>query len=57
MRTIIISDGKGNEVALPSIAKAARELGVCESILHKRIKDGNWLHRKNGGVPVKVRVI
>ena len=55
-KTVTIYDGKGNEVSLPSIAKAAKELGVCESILHKRIRDGHWIHRKNGEVPVRVRV-
>ena len=53
-RTVTIYDGKGREVTLPSIARAAKELGVCESMLYKRIKDGLWLHRKNGD-PVKVR--
>jgi len=53
-RTVTIHDGKGREVVFPSIARASRELGVCESMLYKRIKDGLWLHRKNGD-PVKVR--
>lgn len=55
-RTVTIYDGKGNEVVFPSIARASKELGVCESILHKRIRDGHWIHRKEGGVPIKVRV-
>ena len=52
---VTIYDGKGNEVDFPTIKRASQELGVNESILQKRLKDGNWIHRKNGGVPIRIK--
>lgn len=54
MRTITISDGRGREITMPSVARASREMGVPASTLRNRLKDGNWIHR-DGYVPVRVR--
>jgi len=53
-KKVIVSDRKGTEITMPSIAKTAREMKVSESFLHHRIKDGYWIHR-DGYVPVRVR--
>ena len=53
-RKVIVYDRKGTEIIMPSIARTAREMGVSESFLQKRIKDGFWIHR-DGYVPVRVR--
>ena len=52
---VTIYDGKGNEVDFPSIKRASQELGVNETVLQKRLKDGHWIHRKNGLAPLRIK--
>ena len=54
-KPITIYDRRGREIEMPSIKKAAREMGVSENLLRRRINDGLWIHRE-GYVPVRVKV-
>lgn len=53
-RAITVYDRRGREIEMPSIKKAAREMGVSENLLRRRINDGLWIHRE-GYVPVRVK--
>ena len=53
-KPITIYDRRGREIEMPSIKKAAREMGVSENLLRRRINDGLWIHRE-GYVPVRVK--
>jgi len=54
VRSVVVFDGKGRQIEMPSIALTAKEMGMPPSTVWKRISDGNWIHR-DGYVPVKVR--
>lgn len=54
MRQILVSDRRGREIEMRSIALTAREMGIAPSTVKKRLDDGNWIHRV-GYVPVRVR--
>ena len=54
-RRVTVYSRDGREVEMASIAKTAREMGVSQSLIHRRLKDGLWIHR-DGYVAVRVRV-
>lgn len=54
MKAVEVYDRSGRVIRMRSIAKTAREMGVSESLIYKRLQDGLWIHRK-GYAPVKVR--
>ena len=53
-KPITIYDRRGREIEMPSIKKAAREMGVSEKLIQRRLADGLWIHRE-GYVPVRVK--
>ena len=53
-RRVTVYSRDGREVEMASIAKTAREMGVSQSLIHRRLKDGLWIHRP-GYVSVRVR--
>lgn len=53
-RYVTVYDRQGREIQMPSIRRTAREMGVSESTIRSRLRDGNWIHR-DGYVPVRVR--
>lgn len=54
MVPVIVFDRQGREMRMPSIARAAREMGIHVTQLQRRLKDGNWI-RREGYVSVRVR--
>lgn len=55
-KRVVVYDRRGREIEMPSVSKTAREMGVSQGLIHKRIKDGLWIHR-DGYVPVRVKGI
>ena len=53
-RKVIVYDRRGREIEMPSVARTAREMGVSQKLIYKRIGDGLWIHRP-GYVSVRVR--
>lgn len=53
-RKVIVSDRRGREVEMRSMAHTAREMGIGLATLRRRVADGNWIHRE-GYVAVRVR--
>ena len=53
-KRVTVYSRDGREIEMPSVAKTAREMGVSQSLIHRRLKDGLWIHR-DGYVAVRVR--
>ena len=53
-RKVIVYDRRGREIEMPSVARTAREMGVSQKLIYKRIGDGLWIHR-DGYVAVRVK--
>ena len=53
-KKVTVYDRQGREIEMPSVARTAREMGVSQSLIHRRLKDGLWIHRP-GYVSVRVR--
>ena len=54
MRSVEVYDRQGRVIVMPSVAKTAREMGLSQVTIWRRINDRRWIIRE-GYVPVRVR--